>query len=330
MAVTLKQSHALRQMAGLLSSFLPGSGDWRWKGHISFASVARDLGLGDLWPGGSKQAAIAALLERTLDRRPDRFEPLLLAIVRHGITYRQKKGEPIRRDEIETLNGLLLEVGFKFPDLWDSTFLDSLDGDPTARARAMARSVADVTATTDSPAHRAALWHLRTRFYALASNPDRQAAGRALQDLLNELFQLFGLEPRQPFRVSGEEIDGSFLLDYETYLVEAKWTKEPVGEADLLVFRGKVEGKSAFTRGVFISLSGFSVPAPDALTRGKQPNFFLIDGYDLSMVLEGQADLPLLLRQKVRALTEEGKVFVSAKELLPTTSRTAGKGVLHG
>ncbi len=194
----------------------------------------------------------------------------------------------------------------------------------------MARSAADVTAATDSPAHGAALWHLRTRFYALASNPDRQAAGRALQDLLNELFQLFGLEPRQPFRVSGEEIDGSFVLDYETYLVEAKWTKEPVGEADLLVFRGKVEGKSAFTRGVFISLSGFSVPAPDALTRGKQPNFFLIDGYDLSMVLEGQVDLPVLLRQKVRALTEEGKVFVSAKELLPTTNRTAGKGVPHG
>lgn len=330
MAVTLKQSHALRQMAGLLYSFLPGSGYQRWKGHVSFESVARDAGLGDFWPGGSKEAAIAMLLERTLDRRLDRFEPLLLAIVRHGITYRQKQGKPIRRDEIETLNGLLLEAGFKFPDLWASTFLDSLNGDPLARAQAMARSITDVTAATTSRAHTGTLWELRGRFYALATDPDRQAAGRSLQDLLNELFQLFGLEPRQPFRVSGEEIDGSFLLDYETYLVEAKWTKEPVGEADLLVFRGKVEGKSAFARGVFISLSGFSVPAPDALTRGKQPNFFLIDGYDLSAVLEGQVDLPVLLRQKVRALTEEGKVFVSVKELLPTTSRTAGKGVPHG
>ena len=318
MSVTLKQSQALGQMAGVLYSFLPGSGHASWKGHVSFGTVARDVGVGDCWQGGSKEPAIATLLERTLERRPERFEPLMLAIVKHGMTYRQKQGRTIQRDEIETLNRLLLDVGFKFPDLWAPEFLESLSGDALERAREKVRSTERLADGGGGAALTAALTDLRARFYGLAADQDRQAAGLALEKLLNDLFQLFDLEPRQPFRVTGEQIDGSFLLDYETYLVEAKWTKEPVPESDLLVFRGKVEGKSAFTRGVFISLSGFTAQAIDAITRGKQPNFFLVDGYDVTAVLEGQIELPALLRLKLRKLTEEGRVFVSGRELLLT------------
>lgn len=86
MPVTLKQSQALRQMAGVLYSFLPGSGSQRWRGHISFQSVARDPGLGNYWPGGSKEFAVVTLLERTLEHRRWCFERLLLEIVRQGIT----------------------------------------------------------------------------------------------------------------------------------------------------------------------------------------------------------------------------------------------------
>ncbi|MFH0823592.1 MAG: hypothetical protein V2B18_12635, partial [Pseudomonadota bacterium] len=75
-----------------------------------------------------------------------------------------------------------------------------------------------------------------------------------------------------------------------------------------------VEGKSSFTRGVFLSLSGYAETALKAITQGKQPNFFLMDGYDLSVVLEGQIGLDLLLRTKLRHLAEEGRVFVSAKD----------------
>jgi hypothetical protein len=160
---------------------------------------------------------------------------------------------------------------------------------------------------------------LRTRFYALAAQQDRQAAGYALEKLLNELFCLFDLDPRPPFRTIGEQIDGSFLLDYETYLMEARWHQHQVSESDLLAFRGKTEGKSAFTRGVFISLNGFSPQAITAIVRGKQPTFFLMDGYDLATVTEAQADLPALLRFKLRKLTEEGTVFASAKEFLTSS-----------
>ena len=105
----------------------------------------------------------------------------------------------------------------------------------------------------------------------------------------------------------GSRIDGSFKLDNEIYLVEAKWEAGALPEAPLLIFRGKVEGKSKFTRGVFISINGFSAEAKLAITIGKQPNFFLFDGYDLTMVLEGNIRLDQLLNEKLRSLAEKGK-----------------------
>ena len=118
------------------------------------------------------------------------------------------------------------------------------------------------------------LVQLREGFYRLAVEIDRNKAGLALEQLLNGLFAIFQLQPRLPFRVVGEQIDGSFELDGEIYLLESKWERHPLPEADLLVFRGKIEGKSAFTRGVFLALNDISLPARDAITRGKSPLFF--------------------------------------------------------
>ncbi len=111
-----------------------------------------------------------------------------------------------------------------------------------------------------------ALRDLKEEFFQLAADSDRSRAGLALERLLNRLFEMFELQPRQPFRVVGEQIDGSFQLDGETYLLESKWEKHPLPEADLLVFRGKIEGKSTFTRGVLIALNDVSSQARDAIT----------------------------------------------------------------
>ena len=81
------------------------------------------------------------------------------------------------------------------------------------------------------------------------------------------------------------------------------------------MFRGKVEGKSKYTRGVFISINGVSMNAVEAITRGKQPYFFVLDGYDLTMVLEDNIELLYLLRTRQRLLAEEGKVVLPFSEL---------------
>ncbi len=47
MALPLRESRAIADLAELLYDFLPGSGSPRWKGHVSFKTVAEKVGVGD-------------------------------------------------------------------------------------------------------------------------------------------------------------------------------------------------------------------------------------------------------------------------------------------
>src|SRR5262249_41948057 len=96
--------------------------------------------------------------------------------------------------------------------------------------------------------------------------------GFAFERFLVELFHYFLLEPKAPFRLSGEQIDGSFVCGEETYLVEAKWHDSPIGQAPLLILKEKVQSKSAWSRGMFISYSGFSQEGLQAFSRGRATN----------------------------------------------------------
>jgi hypothetical protein len=316
-ALSLKQSQAVADIADVLYDFLPGSGNAVWKGHVSFSTVAEKCGVGDFWQPGSKLPALTALLQRTLEHRRGSFERLVLEIVRAGLVYRNKKKRPILPAEIKKLNGHLVDVGFKFPDLWDREFVESLGMDSAQRAQRRVDEVIarDQQKQAEESARLRALNQLKQEFFALHDMESAQEAGYAFESILNRLFALEGLDPREPFRVTGEQIDGSFDLDYETYLLEAKWEKSPISEGPLLVFRGKIEGKSAMTRGVFISLNGISAQAREAIVHGKQATFFIVDGYDLSMILADQIALTEFLRQRRRLLAEEGELVVQFQRL---------------
>ncbi len=317
MSLSLKESRAISEMADLLYEFLPGSGNRNWKGHVSFKTVAEKVGVGEYWQPGSKTPMITALLERTLEYRRGRFEPLILEIVRAGLTYRQKNSNPVTPDEIEKLNGLILEVGFKFPDLWDTDFLASLRVEGSDRAKEHVQEVLlqEKLKATERSKRSQELEVLKREFFELHDNADRQKAGLQLEKVLNRLFSLHNLSPRESFKVIGEQIDGSFQLDHEVYLLEAKWKQKPTPEADLLVFRGKIEGKSKYTRGVFVTINGVSKEASVAITHGKQPSFFIVDGYDITMLLEDNIELAEFLRIRQRLLAEEGHVIVPFNQL---------------
>lgn len=317
MSLKLKESRAIVELADLLYGYLPGSGSANWKGHVSFRTVAEKVGVGEYWQPGSKTPMITALLERTLEYRRGRFEPLIVEIVRAGLIYRSKQGFPVKPEEIDKLNGLILELGFKFPDLWDPGFKATLSQDGTTRAKEHVEKAMtqEMLKETERSRRSTELEKLKKTFYALHENSNRQQVGLEFEKILNGMFSLHDLSPREPFRVVGEQIDGSFELDHEIYLLEAKWKQEPCPEADLLVFRGKIEGKSAYTRGVFVSFNGVSKDAAHAITQGKQPNFFSIDGYDITMLLEDYVDLTTFFRKRHRILAEEGRIVVPFNEL---------------
>ena len=143
-----------------------------------------------------------------------------------------------------------------------------------------------------------------------------QKRGYAFEALLRDLFNVFGLEAREPFRLKGEQIDGSFLLQGETYLVEAKWQDAQTGVADLHTFHGKVEQKAAWTRGLFLSHSGFTEEGLAAFGRGKK--VICMDGLDLYETLSRELPLNRVLEHKVRRAAETGLPFARVRDLFPT------------
>jgi len=142
-----------------------------------------------------------------------------------------------------------------------------------------------------------------------------QQRGYAFETILRDLFNAYGLEAREPFRLKGEQIDGSFVLQSEVYLVEAKWQAAQTGVADLHNFHGKLEQKAAWTRGLFVSNSGFTEDGLVAFGRGKR--VICMDGYDLFETLNREIPLNHVLDRKVRRAAETGLPFARVRDLFP-------------
>ena len=140
-----------------------------------------------------------------------------------------------------------------------------------------------------------------------------QARGYEFERFLKELFEANGLTPRSAFRLVGEQIDGSFELRNETYLLEAKWQNVPIGAGDLHTFEGKLGEKASWSRGLFVSISGFSTDGLSAFGRGKR--VVCMDGFDLSEILRLRISFENAVAAKVRRAAETGRPYVSVREL---------------
>lgn len=140
-----------------------------------------------------------------------------------------------------------------------------------------------------------------------------QPRGYAFEKFLSKLFMDFGLLPRPSFSLRGEQIDGSFTVGRDVYLLEAKWTNTKTDCADLRSFNAKVEDKATWSRGLFVSYSGFSEVGLHAFGRGKR--IICMDGLDLHEALDRQLDFVELIDAKVRAAAELGTPFVPVREL---------------
>lgn len=143
---------------------------------------------------------------------------------------------------------------------------------------------------------------------------DPHPRGYAFESFLKKLFDVSGMSGRASFRLLGEQIDGSFELDGEIYLLEAKWTNLPVNAADLRSFNAKVQDKAAWSRGLFVSNSGFTEEGLHAFGRGN--SLVCMDGLDLSEMLMRKIGFKSVLSKKVRRAAETGKPFVRLRDLI--------------
>ena len=154
---------------------------------------------------------------------------------------------------------------------------------------------------------------LTSTFLALL-NVEPQKRGYDFEKFLKELFNAYSMEARDPFRIRGEQIDGSFQLDGATYLLEAKWQNPLTDAADLRAFHGKVEEKAAWSRGLFISYSGFSENGLFAFGRGKK--VICMDGRDIIEALSRSIPLDRVIVEKARHAASQGPIFKRVSDML--------------
>jgi hypothetical protein len=137
--------------------------------------------------------------------------------------------------------------------------------------------------------------------------------GYAYETFLKDLFNAYGLSARASFRLTGEQIDGSFVLHHEIYLLEAKWQNPKVGATELHGFHGKLDEKADWSRGLFVSNSGFAVDGLQAFGRGKR--LICMDGFDMSEMLRRRLSFIAVIDAKVRNAAETGNPFVPVWDL---------------
>ena len=239
--------------------------------------------------GSSKAKRLRCFLQTV--QEPTAIRALLgLWEYRNAIRRRRREGDPTPDEEQE------------FGDL-----IESLGGQ---RPKSAAKPAQPPTASNQ--ASPAVLKALATEFVAISQKPS-QERGYAFEKWLKAMFDAYGLAGRGSFRLVGEQIDGSMELVGETYLAEARWRNAPAGAGDLHAFHGKLEEKAQWTRGLFISMAGFT---PDGLTAfGKGKRLICMDGLDLHEMLDRGLSLHEVLTRKARRAAETGSPFASVRNL---------------
>ena len=298
MSISLREAQYIDELADVLYDMLPGSGNPR----LSFPTVAKTLGLADYWTGGSKRPAIVTLLTATYERKKDRFCVLIEEIVRHSVSWRASKDNPLTRDEIEDLNRILSRLGYKIPSLHDTDFLTSLE---------RRKKAADGKLPPNDPAR---LSTLKKKLVTISDLEPIQR-GFAFEKFLKEFFALYGLAPRGSFRLKGEQIDGSFQHDGQTYLLEARWRNGQVGRAELARLNETVTSKAQWSRGLFVSYSGFSSDGLASFGSGRPTALIAMDGNDLHEVLDRNLSLPDVITAKARRAAETNHCHVPVRLL---------------
>jgi hypothetical protein len=173
------------------------------------------------------------------------------------------------------------------------------------RARILAEQLKSKTSTVS-------LDDVKQRYLSLFSDKiTSQKRGYALEKVLYDLCMLSSLETTEAFRTNGEQIDGAVKYDGEHYLIEAKWHDTASSNESLYQFAGKVEGKM-YGRGIFISINTFSDNVVKSLVMGKAVKTILVDGEDLTFIVEGLLTFAETLDRKVKAAQTRGAIYINA------------------
>ncbi|MDF2931095.1 MAG: hypothetical protein K0R36_426 [Chryseobacterium sp.] len=138
-----------------------------------------------------------------------------------------------------------------------------------------------------------------------------QKRGYEFEVLINSLLSIENLEPKASYKPTGEQIDGSFFWQGQTFLLEAKWVKDKVPVSSIYSFKGKLDGKFHTTSGIFIAINGYSKDVEDALRFGKALNIILFNEMDIPPIFNNEVSFLDVLKFKLREAGDTGSLNAS-------------------
>ena len=153
---------------------------------------------------------------------------------------------------------------------------------------------------------------VKSKLFALFAEQDAKKRGKALEIVLNELFEAFEILVREAFTLRGDpgegivaQIDGLIEYKEHLYFVEMKWLKDAVGRPEMATHLVNIYNRGEM-RGLFISASGYT-PAAIADVKGTlaQKVCVLADLEEIVVLLEREGDLKALLQKKIIAAQVE-------------------------
>lgn len=133
---------------------------------------------------------------------------------------------------------------------------------------------------------------LQDRLTEITPQLGTQPGGYAFERWFYDLAIYFELDARAGYKAEGRQIDGALTIEGTTFLIETKFTNEPVGSPDIDTFMAKIESKADNTMGLFVSISGFNDGAKRAASKQRTPMLLIDHSHIFDLILRGVMTLP--------------------------------------
>ena len=152
---------------------------------------------------------------------------------------------------------------------------------------------------------------MRKNFQNLSINSETsQIRGYNFEKFLTKMARFYNLKTTESFKIKGTQIDGTLKYEGENYIIEAKWHDRQLSDEPLLAFCHKQE-INMHGRGIFISINGFTEGALSMLMRSSIKKTVLMDGEDITLILNEMITLPEVLDKKIHAAQTRGEFYIN-------------------
>lgn len=149
---------------------------------------------------------------------------------------------------------------------------------------------------------------IKKDLFALFGESNSQKRGKALEAVLNRLFEIGGIRVREAFTLKGynkegiiEQIDGAVEIEGELYLVEMKWWHNPLGVNEVSPHLVKLFNRGQ-TGGIIISASNYTEPAITVCRDALHSKVVVLCKLEeIVLLLEKEMDLRTFLKSKINA-----------------------------